>query len=78
MASKAKITDVSRSDQTLNVEVEFSDTVSGFLNKRVFNFHSSATFPDVQTEIKRVGQEYRDSLVLEANLKGKVGTEVII
>lgn len=80
MAFKAKLTNIQRTDQTMNVEVEYSDDSTGFSMKRVFNFQDAATLTqaEIVTQVRLVGQQYKDAQAKESTLKSAIGLEIVI
>lgn len=74
---KAKILSITRQDQTINVEVEYTNSVKGFSEKRVFNF-DNVDWAVIEAEIKRVGETYAGVLSGMADLTDKVGTSITI
>lgn len=72
---KATITNIERVDQTVNVEVEYTD--NEFATKRIFNFHIF-DYPHIEKEIIEVGKSYKTATAGEEELKEKIGTEIDI
>ena len=88
MALKAKITNITRSNQFLNVEFDIFDDADAntIIDKRNTNIAidtvNNATNAEVQTEvvatIKKIGTEYKNAITKETFLKGKIGTEITL
>ena len=57
MAFIAKLTNIERADVTLNVEIEYRDTVSNWNTKRVLNFQNgdTVTIGEIRNEVIRIG-----------------------
>ena len=86
MALIAKITKISRniSNPQVDVEVNFSDSVTGLNIDRVLTYGDLSVLgsdPEkvVRDEIQRIGNEYKDTLMKEDILvKALVGEEIVI
>ena len=80
MSFTATLTNIERVDQSLNVEVLFEDSATGFANKRVFNFNNadSITLPEIRTKVIEQGTIYKNALSTESTLKNNIGTKITI
>lgn len=79
MAFQVTLTGVSKTDQSLTVEVLYEDTDSGFSLKKVLNFNNSAvTVQQVKDEAIKDGTVYKTVQSTEATLKAAIGTVVTI
>lgn len=83
MALVAKITKISRSISSpqIDVEVSFTDTDKKFNVQRVFNFGEVADLEKdkVFNQIRKVGEEYKKTLSCEDSLKTDLeGQEITI
>lgn len=80
MAFIAKLINIERADQTLNVEVEYRDEASGWNTKRVFNFQNgdTITLAEIRNQVITTGQVYKAAIAKENTLKANIGTEITI
>jgi len=80
MAFTATLTEVQTADQTLNIEVLYQDTVSGWEIRRVFNFQDGAavTIAEIVAEVRRVGLLYKNGRTNLATLRASIGTVLTI